>query len=194
MTEDLNQDIDDLDSSWLEEFDKIDNEYKIYYTEELSFIKVNSIYINKNNEIEKLKEEKIILKMPGTISKEELISAIKHNSFINEKKYSLLSILKFNINIDPLNLKNFIKSTDPNIGNNYFHLIKNIDSIKLDKSIGMFHDINELFILFYEKNNNLVVNSENLSKNVMHIITQKHKLNSNTKKKTIKKQFKEMTT
>ena len=47
--EENNDYIEDLDISWINEFEKIDNEYKIYYTEELSFIRIHSIYVNNNN-------------------------------------------------------------------------------------------------------------------------------------------------
>ena len=49
-----NDNIEDLDSSWIQEFQNLDNEYKNYYTEELSFIRIHSAYVNCNNEIEKL--------------------------------------------------------------------------------------------------------------------------------------------
>ena len=35
--------IGDIDSSWLEEFENLDKEYKDYYTEELATIKINCI-------------------------------------------------------------------------------------------------------------------------------------------------------
>jgi hypothetical protein len=92
-------DIEDLDSTWIQEFENLDNDYKNYYTEDLSFLRIHSIYINTLNDIEKVREEKIFLKEPGIINREELLSIIKHNSFSNETKYSLLSILKFNISI-----------------------------------------------------------------------------------------------
>ena len=40
------------------------------YTEELSFIRVHSIFVNNNYEIEKIKEEKILIKIPGLLQKE----------------------------------------------------------------------------------------------------------------------------
>ena len=79
----MNDDIEDLDLSWIQDFEKIDNEYKMYYTEEISFIRIHSIYLNLNNEIDKMSEEKILLKRPGILLKEELLSIIKHNSFSN---------------------------------------------------------------------------------------------------------------
>ena len=143
----------DIDFSWIEEFENLDKEYKDYYTEDLAFIKIHCIYVNKDNEIDKVLQDKIILKTPGLLSKEEIVSLIKHNMICNETKYTLLYILNFNINLDPIYLKTFIKSKDPLsvIGGNYLKSIKNIDAIKLDKCISMFHDLNDLLIIFYNK-------------------------------------------
>ena len=143
----------DLDFSWIQEFENLDKEYKDYYTEDLAFIKIHCIYVNKDNEIDKILEDKIILNTPGLLSKEEIISLIKHNMICNETKYTLLYILKFNINIDPIHLKTFIKNKDQLsvIGGNYLQSVKNIDTIKLDKCISMFHDLNDLLIIFYNK-------------------------------------------
>ena len=173
--------IEDLDVIWIQEFENLDNEYKSYYTEELSFIRIHSIYVNNDNDIEKLREEKIILKIPGFLQKEELLSIIKHNSYSNDIKYSLLSILKFNINIEPSNLNNFLRSKDKNIGSFFLQSIKNIDTIKFDKSISLFHDINEIIIIFHEK-----INKQNIG-SFSNNFTKKIRINTNSKKKTRRK-------
>lgn len=187
MHNELNDNIEELDSTWIQEFQNLDDEYKNYYTEELSFIRINYVYVNINNEIEKINEEKILLKNTGILQKEELLSIIKHNSFSNNIKYSLLSILKFNINIEPIHLNNFLKNKDINIGSSFLQSIKNIDSIKFDKSISMFHDINNILIIFHQKN---------LSKDKNYHLnrTKKIFISSNTKKKTKRNEFKEFNT
>ena len=180
------ENIEDLDSTWIQEFENLEKDYKNFYTEELSFIKVHSVYINKNSEIDKVREEKLLLKNQGIITKEELIGIIKHNTFSNEIKYSLLSILKININIEPMYLKTFLRYKNKDIGQNFLTSVKNIDSIVFDKSITMFHDINNLIILFHEKiNNNFVNNSINKQ------YTKKIFINPNTNKKTKRKLFKD---
>lgn len=191
MNNEKNDDnIEDLDITWIQEFEKIDNEYKIYYTEELTFICIHSIYLNNNNEIEKIREEKILLKTPGILSKEELLSIIKHNSFSNEVKYSLLSILKFNINLEPINLKTFLRNKNPSVGGSFLQSVRNIDAIKFDKSITMFHDINEVLIIFYPK----IIKNEKIDQKTNNNQTKKVFINSNPKKKTKKKELKESLT
>jgi hypothetical protein len=209
LNDELIDDLFELDTSWVDEFDKNDNEYKSYYNEELTFINLHCIYINKNSEISKVHEEKILFKTPGTLSREEVIGLIKRNTFCDNMKYSLLSILKFNINIEPINLKTFIKTkeTSLNIGNHFLHSITNIDSICFDKSIGMFHDINDLLIIYYDKNNNNnntnnntnngndnnTNNTNNNSSNNSKNNTRKIYINSNSLKKTRRNLFKDIT-
>ena len=199
LTDELTDDLFELDTSWVDEFDKNDNEYKSYYNEELTFINLHCIYINKNSEISKVHEEQIHFKTPGTLSREEVIGLIKRNTFCDNMKYSLLSILKFNINIEPINLKTFIKSkeTSLNIGNHFLYSVKNIDAIYFDKSIGMFHDINDLLIIYYDKNNgNNNGNNTNTNSNTNSNInnnTRKIYINSNSLKKTRRNLFKDIT-
>ena len=177
-------DFEDLDSTWITEFENLDKEYKNYYTEELSFIRIHSIYVNKENNIEKLKEEKIFLKEPGILQKEELLSIIKHNSFFNEIKYSLLSILKFNINLEPIHLKTFLRNKNANVGDKFLTSIKNLDTIKFDKSITLFHDINEVFILFNKKK---IKSMDNFDKQYVFNRTKKIYINPKSKKMTKKR-------
>ena len=186
---DLDSELDDcfldLDTSWIADFDAIDNEYKSYYSESLEFINMNCIYLNAANEIINVHEEKVIFKTKGSLSREEVVGLIKRNSIINllknndndkekdkdkdKDKYSLLSILVFNINIEPENLKTFFKlNKDKDKGSQYLHSIKNIDAIVFDKSISIFHDINNLYLVFYKKDtlirkNGLTKRSRSLS-------------------------------
>jgi hypothetical protein len=176
--------LDDLDTSWLDEFEKIDNEYKIYYNENQIYVRIHFIYIDENNEIFKIREHKHFFARPNTISKEELIAIIKSNSSSSNKLYSLLSILKFNIDIQPQDLKSFLKQNYVN--DRFLQSIKHIDNIVFDKSISIFHDINALFIIFYEKHNILKPLYPTSSKNV----TKKVFITSNANKNTRRKQFK----
>ena len=62
-----------------------------------------------------------------------------------------MNLLKYNIDLEPINLKNFLKR---NFNANYLTSIKSIDTIHFYPTIYMFQDINDLFVLFYENNNN----------------------------------------
>ena len=122
--------------------------------------------INSSYDLSKYLSEKVIFINKGLLSREEIVGLIKRNSIIDigkikEKadKYSLMSILVFNINIEPENLKTFFKNNktkdksgkDPCIGSQFLNSIKTIDTIVFDKSISMFHDINNLYLVFAKK-------------------------------------------
>lgn len=151
---DLDYTFEELDASWLHELDKIDNEHKFYIKEDLLFIKINYIYVNSKQEITNLYEEKYIFKTPNVLVKEDLIGLIKRNSFVNQTKYSLFSILKYNISLEAQNLKTFFKTKNDIIGDSYLQSIKNITDIKFDKTISTFQDLNSLIIIFLEKESN----------------------------------------
>ena len=134
-----------LDNYWIKEFESLDKGYENFYTEDLNYIKIHCIYIDKNDSIQKITDEKLFMENKNTISREEIIGILKRN---NEQKYTILSLLKYNIDIEPLDIKHFLRN-----GNQFDFLtvVKDIDAISLKKSINMFHDLNTLFVIFYEK-------------------------------------------
>jgi len=163
---------DKLDDDWINKFENIDKLYKDFYKEDLYYINLKFIYINSENEIERLKQETFLMNKPNVITQEEIIQLLKKNSIDNKKRYSLLSILKYNINIEPDDINNYLTNK---INNNYLSIIKYIDTINFDKTINMFHDLNDLIFVFYEK----IID-------IKHNNTKKIYLKNNNNKKTIK--------
>lgn len=142
----------DLDTKWIEEFESIDDNYKTFYTEDIMHIKFHFVYVNKENSIDKVKEETVLLRTPNYISREELIGILKKHTKVSDTNYTVLSILKYNIDIDPADvsyyIKNNIKQDDTY---DFLKSVKNIDAIPLNKTISMFQDLNDIIIIFYEK-------------------------------------------
>jgi len=172
-----NNDISDfnLDTRWIQEFESVDYNYKQFYNEVIGDIKICSIYVDKNNNIENIKQEILELSRENLITKEEIIKIIKQNSINQKKRYTLLSLLKYNIDLDASNVVHYLKQIQMKI-DAYLTLVKNIDNIPLNSTINMMQDLNTIFILFYEKN----ATSNNSTKKVY--------INNHTKTK--KKQLK----
>jgi hypothetical protein len=208
--DDQDQDKDiELDNSWIKDFESLEQDYKQYYKEDINSIRLHCIYVNRENDIDKIKEEKIILSRPNQISREEMIGLIKKNNIYRNIKYTILSILKFNINLEPENLKTFIKNScrsennDNNqvIENEFLTSIKNIDAISFNKTISMFQDLNDLFIVFYEKDSTNINNKKESvgSEKVDYMSPDKNKTKKiilrpySGRKHTIRKQLKEVT-
>lgn len=179
--------MEELDTQWIHDFEKTDQLYQDFYADDIYYINTQFIYINKENHIEKIREEIFFMKTPNLISREEIIDLLKKNSTINNKqKYMILSLLKFNINLNHEDIDFFLKNNDlEDMNSEFLKPISHIDAIKWDKTISMFQDLNTLYFIFIEKNTDLDPNSKkNITKRIyLHLTnTKKHK-------KTIKKQY-----
>jgi len=162
-----------LDDTWIKEFETIDKDYENFYSNDVFFINIHFIYINSQNVIDNIKEHKFIMSTPNYIHRDELVGLIKHNYIKNDNKYILLSILKYNFKLEPENINTFLRDDDIDCFNvDFFTPIKNIDTIKFEKTIDMFQDLNDLFFVFYEKTNG------NQNQNQTHEINQNNIIKS----------------
>ena len=179
----LKNEVKPLDTNIFSDFVNSEKLYKDYYKDDNQYTNVHYIYVNKNNEIEKIKQKYVYMSKPNYILRDEMIGLLKRNSIDNNIRYTLLSILKINITIDPSDIKHLLSNDNLDYYKDiFFTPIKNIDTVTFEKTINMFQDLNDILIVFYEKNNN------NLQ-NVAHKnITKKIYLNTNvSRKKTLKK-------
>ncbi len=171
----------DLDDTWIKEFKKIDKEYEIFYLDEIQFIKTTFVYIDKENNIIECKTNKHLLKRNNCLFRDEILEILKNHIVLDGIKYTLFSILKYNVNLDPLNIKIFVTSNDNTmLTQPFFNIIRNIDNIYFDKTISMFQDLNEIFFVFHE-NCEKTVTSHKVTKRVYM------KPGSSNHKKTLRK-------
>lgn len=183
--------VENLDNEWIKDFEKTFKLYEDFYKDDVYFTNIHYIYINKNNIIEKISEDRFLFNTTNLISRDEILRILKKNTCYNNKQYTILSILKFVVNLEPEEIKDFLKN-DSNNSNDYtdcskfLQTIKNIDDIQFEKSINMFHDLNDLFFIFYEKT---VSNSNNVTKKIYLKSNVKNnvKNNSTTDDRIIKK-------
>ena len=175
-----------LDDEWIKNFEKSDQLYKDFYTDDVYYTNLHLIYVNKNSEIESIKEDRFIMQTPNLITKEEIIGILKRNTFNNSKQYFLLSLLKINIDLVPSDIRYFLK------GDNYLKFSdlfltpnKNIEDIVFKKTINMFQDLNDIIIVFYERTE---IRHNQLQN---HSFTKKVYL-GNKHTKTYKKQYKDL--
>ncbi len=163
-----------LDDEWIQNFEAQDLLYKDFYKENVNYINIRFLYVNNEKSIiTHLNNEPFFLKTPNIITKEEIFQLIKLNiKSINNKKYKLSEILKYNFALDVEDVKNYLQDI---ISTNYISKVNYIDDIIFEKSISMFQDLNEIIFIFTETSNN-------------NLKTKKNR--RNMKIKTHKKQFK----
>ena len=165
--------IDELDTSFIDEFEKMEQFYRM----PLEHITLHYIYIDDKGQISSIRKNSELIEN-NTIESDQLIYMIKKNMSINECKYSLFSILKYNITDDPINLINDVNDNEIDNDNENVHpetfsdksnleIITNLCSIKFEDTIKCFQDLNDIIIIYYNpkhKGSN-VTNSSNNSIN-----------------------------
>ena len=92
------------------------------------------------------------------MEKDHLIYLIGKNRNYNNSKFQPLSLLKYNITINPEDINFFLKDND---FNQFLSVEKNIDSIKWQDTITLFQDLNSLIIIYSER-----ISSQNKTKKI----------------------------
>ena len=182
---------DILNDDWVMDFEKKDVFFKEFYKDNICYTNIHTIYINRNNEIVKINEEPFLLSVSNLITREEIIGILKKKSYHENKHYKLISILKYNITLEPENVLQYINCDDNEMSKyNYLDDIQHIDKIHFEKSITLFQDLTDIYCIFFEKSTELIQktssNSNNNSTKKIYL-----KKPANKHKNTIRKQYKD---
>jgi len=135
-----------IDTSWLNNYNRLYNLSEIPEKEIMEYIGLYFIYINKNSYIEKILYEKQNLEKTDEYSfltKESILKIIQSKKITTPtSKYKLIDILSFIVDI---NHEEF-----DNINNTSLKVIPIFNDIHINKSIFIFHNINNLYFIFQE--------------------------------------------
>ena len=106
---DSHSDSDDLiiDDKWV----KQEKKYNDFYRDKPTSIKLYFIYVNNQNVVEIFKNDTYLLNQEqvqdAILYKDVLLSIIKNNISLNGRNYKLVSLLKFNLDIEPEDIINW---------------------------------------------------------------------------------------
>jgi hypothetical protein len=180
----LNSEYNIEDDSWIKEFEKKEELYQDFYADDIFFTKLHFVYVDRENAIEKITEENFLMSVKNQIQRHELIQILKRVTTVDNNKYSLLSILKCNIQITQDNVKTFLSSNDLSEFYDEFVIpVKNIDTIYFEKSINMFQDLTDVLFVLYKEDNSY---SQNTTRRVyISKLNKKPKNKNKTKKNAI---------
>ena len=143
----------DIDNEWVESYKKQEEKYNDYYNEKVTSVKLCFLYINKDKEIVKKSNDKLILPFKSVLDRDQLIQIIKDKKLDNGKKYKLFSLLKYNIDLLPEEIDDFIHEQENNNYSSRFLIQEqHINDIYFTATISVFHSINTLYFLFKEEN------------------------------------------
>jgi len=182
--------IDSLDDEWIKKFEEEDKKYEDFYKEDNYYVNLYFIYINEENSVEKIKQEKFFMNTPNYITREEIIYLLKKNTIMDNVKYSIFSLLKYNMTLEPYDIQPYLNIQEYKDDSSFLQTIKNIDTIFFEKTISSFQDLNSLFFILRKKSstNEKQIKTLNNDKNIQRY-TKKiyiHKINSTRKKGTRK--------
>lgn len=142
----LNNNNYDMDMEWISDVEKDEELYQYFYMKEPDATKIILTYVDDTNNIISCKKFKEELEF-GILKKEQLIKILNENMNFNNKKYRPISMLKWNINIPPKSIKNYILD-DKDF--NFITIEPEIKDITFEKTISNLSDINTLYIFFHE--------------------------------------------
>ena len=142
------EDITVLDDTWVKEHKKEERDYNKFYKEQQDKINIAFMYVDTQNTITYGKKVMAGLDN-GILKKQTLIDILNENMHYNEIKYRPISMIKWNINIGPELLGEYLQN-DVDDGFDFMNIEEEIRDINFEDSISILHDINCLYILFHE--------------------------------------------
>lgn len=145
----------EINDGWIEEFEKKENNYNLFYLSKVNFIKLVVVTLDSNNNISQIKKDKLKLKKENVIQKEQILE-IKNNS--ENKNNQLIGLLSYNLTICPKDIVNNNLNFDKIISHD------KISDISLFDTISFFNNINCLYLIFKLKTNNKLSSKKKLNK------------------------------
>ena len=141
----------DLDISWIENHERMNNIHKNYQREPMDSVKICYIYVNLDSEIEKVVcENEILSKFDNSdtriIPKERILQIVQNKKMLTASlKYSMDTILVYNVCIEPENIQKYVNSEN---GIPFLQVYPIVDEILIQPSIFIFHEINCIYFIF----------------------------------------------
>jgi hypothetical protein len=164
-----------FDTDWIEEQEKMQNIEMNYQREHLKSINVFFIYVNRNNNVEKIIREKEPLvwyptRKSSLLSKEKILELIQTRKiYTPDSKYKFEDVLSWNVDIEPENIEtysniDFDKNSDYSP---YLKVLSFVGDIYIPDSIFIFHETNSLFFIFKEYTFTPKTPENNLPKSIL---------------------------
>lgn len=168
-------DTDDLDISWVEEQERIQNVQTNYSREPMESITSYFIYINRNQYIDKILCENQLLeikedKSGSLISQNAVLKMIQSKKKTTPfSKYKLIDILLYNIDLEPEHIQAYSNVSDETKGT--LKPLPIFDEIFINPSIFIFHSVNSLYFIFQEVEIVKVNNNRRSLKSILKLCT-----------------------
>jgi len=146
---------DDLDTSWIDDLDKLNNIHHSYFREPMKDIDFFIVLVDSNESILKIKKENHKF---STIDKHctftnsfiiQFIERIKNTHSKGKIRYKLNDVLLYNIDVEPEYMQKYVSNENLlELGSKKLHSLSIMQDIVVPPSIFIFHKINALYFVF----------------------------------------------
>ena len=144
--------MEEFDVDWIDNFEEEEKIYEKFYPDKVKSIKIFSMYVNKDCILDKVKESTYELQNENILRKIELVKIIKEKKNDDGVKYKLISLIKHNVDLKPEDIKNYILNKKDYL---FVDALRELRDINFYDTIGMFEDLNSIFLIYYEFNEKL---------------------------------------
>ena len=135
----------EMNDDWIEEFEKKENSYNLFYLSKVKKINIISLTLDLENNISQITKDKLTLKKENIVLRDQILE-IKNNSQNLNKR--LIGLLSYNLTISPKDI------VSDNINFDKLKIHNNISDILLSDTISFFNNINCLYLIFKIKSSN----------------------------------------
>jgi len=141
-----------MDDNWVQELERISTLSQNALKEFALDIPVTILYVNRNNELKQKVHDKMTLHNTDNktfATKEVLLKKMcQYKKFGENSKYVCKELMLFHVPIEPEQIVHLANGAfEPK---RFFHTFPVTDSIEIEPSIFVFHQINQLYFLFQE--------------------------------------------
>ena len=155
--------------------EKQEEDYKSFYKENVDIVKIFYTYVDSDNKIYYVKKDNLLIEN-NKINRNELIYILKKNKQNNKKNHKLISVLQYNIDLEPEEVLNYLKYKE---NYNFLTVVSKVNDILWNDTISIFKNLNSLHVIYYEE----PVKKSNNTKKV-YIRNRKLKRKKHTRKRT----------
>jgi len=165
-----------LDTEWVSDFEDKEKSYNDFYQSRVQSLQIYKLYVKSDCILDKVKEYNYKLHIPNCLTKKELIEMIQNKKHDDGLDYKLLSILKYNVDLKPEEVKKYILD-EKKYG--FIDNIRELQDIYFYDTITIFKGLNSIFFIYYELNKKIKQNKTKKiyikSHNSKHLRTTKRK-------------------
>jgi hypothetical protein len=166
-----------MDTSWVDEYAEHEEKYGKFYKEENEICNIRFMYLNQENEIIFVSEDKLDLD-EGRVPSQTLMKRIEEKRERYNERYMIYDIFFYNITT---NSEDLIRFKDRALYKNYLHKSDVFQEITFKPTISMFKDLNEIIVLLKKKPYEFT--RKNKSRKMKQSVTQSNSKTSNNRTK-----------